>query len=212
MRFSKASFVAGAAAALVLGSGTAFAATGGKFILGKANTATTVTTLTNNYGTALTLNSKAGQPSLRVNRNVKVPNLNSDLLDGKDSTAFALKSGQVGTIVGWGYYINYNDSNVPAFVAADATCPAGTKLVGGGGEDYTDGGSLWVTAPFGNAWSVASSWSPAPETEGGSDYPDPSELLIATAQCWNPTGAVPGAQPMPRKAMQERVAARMAAR
>ena len=38
-------------------SGTAYAATGGTFVLGKANTATHVAALTNAKGAALTLNS-----------------------------------------------------------------------------------------------------------------------------------------------------------
>ena len=68
---------------LVIGSGTAYAATGGKFILGKSNSAGKTSTLTNKHGTALSLNSKAGTPSLKVNRTTKVPNLNADLIDGR---------------------------------------------------------------------------------------------------------------------------------
>ena len=63
---SSITFVAGAATALVLGTGTAYAATGGTFVLGHANRAGTATSLTNPNGTALSLHSKAGVPSLRV--------------------------------------------------------------------------------------------------------------------------------------------------
>jgi hypothetical protein len=67
--------------------GTAGAATGGNFILGKSNSAGTVTTLSNGNGTALALKSKSGTPSLAVNSQSKVANLNVDRLDGLDSTA-----------------------------------------------------------------------------------------------------------------------------
>jgi hypothetical protein len=73
----------------VIGTGTAYSANGGIFRLGRSNSATVTTTLTNTRGTALQLNSKAGQPSLRVNRSTKVLSLNADLLDGADSGSFA---------------------------------------------------------------------------------------------------------------------------
>src|ERR1700689_20726 len=47
-------------------SGTAYAATGGDFILGKANTATSVSSLTNKKGTALSLSSSSTTPPLKV--------------------------------------------------------------------------------------------------------------------------------------------------
>lgn len=67
-------------------SGTAVAATGGTFILGKSNSADTVSTLTSSSGSPLSLRSPAGSAPLRVNRSVKVERLNADLLDGIDST------------------------------------------------------------------------------------------------------------------------------
>jgi hypothetical protein len=70
-------------------SGTAVAATGGGFILGQKNTADTVSTLTNTAGSALSLRSPSGVAPLQVNRSVRVDRLNADLLDGRDSTAFA---------------------------------------------------------------------------------------------------------------------------
>lgn len=77
----------GLSAALVGGTGTAVAATGGTFLLGRSNTASTVTSLTNSQGTALSLISKTGTPPLTVSSTVKVPRLNSDLLDGLNSTS-----------------------------------------------------------------------------------------------------------------------------
>jgi hypothetical protein len=67
-------------------SGTAVAATGGTFILGKANSADSVSTLSSSVGSALSLRSPAGSAPLQVNRTVKVARLNADLLDGIDST------------------------------------------------------------------------------------------------------------------------------
>jgi hypothetical protein len=87
--------------------GTAYAATGGNFILGNANTATAQTGLTsNNAGkalnitqlntgtgaTALGLSVPVGKPPMTVNSGTKVANLNADTLDGIDSTAFAKKA------------------------------------------------------------------------------------------------------------------------
>jgi hypothetical protein len=83
-------------------SGTAIAATGGNFILGQANTATTQSTLTaNQAGTALqvtntstdptatplSLKSAKTNPPFTTNSKTKVANLNADFLDGLTSTA-----------------------------------------------------------------------------------------------------------------------------
>ena len=76
----------GTAIVLVGGTGVAGAATGGTFVLGQSNTATTRTSLANPNGTPLSLTAKAGAPPLGVSNSVKVPRLNSDLLDGVDST------------------------------------------------------------------------------------------------------------------------------
>ncbi len=69
-------------------SGTAVAATGGNFLLGKSNKATAVTSLTNTKGTALSLSSTATTPPLTVSNSVQVPNLNASELDGQTSSAF----------------------------------------------------------------------------------------------------------------------------
>jgi hypothetical protein len=90
--------------ALVVGvASTAFGANGGNFILGSLNnTATAITKLTGTVGggpalqvsnpststgsTALDLQVATGKAPMKVNRTTKVTNLNSDLLDGKDSS------------------------------------------------------------------------------------------------------------------------------
>jgi hypothetical protein len=91
-RPSHATVVAYLALVVAVGGGTAYAATGGTFVLGKANSATTTTALTRTtVGAPLSLVAKAGSAPLAVNSTVKVTRLNADLLDGKDSTAFQPK-------------------------------------------------------------------------------------------------------------------------
>ena len=71
------------------GTGTAYAANGGTFRLGKSNSATATTKLTNTKGTALKVISKAGTPPISVGSNsTKVPYLNADKLDGISSAGF----------------------------------------------------------------------------------------------------------------------------
>jgi hypothetical protein len=176
-------FVAGAVAALVLGTGTAYAANGGVFRLGRSNSATATTRLTNTHGTALQLNSKAGQPSLRVNRDTKVPSLNSDLLDGIDSGGFARVT-RMGSIFGTGFI---DDGGTPDpsddAVIAVAECPAGSQVVGGGGGDFTDDGILYYSAPdAGDAWLVVSSTAGLNATNAAN--------VEAYARCWNPRADV----------------------
>lgn len=96
-------------------SGTAAAATGGTFILGRSNAASTQTVLTNSgTGPVLALSTRTGQVPLAVSAGAgKATNLNSDKLDGLDSTAFA-RSGDLG-----------------AFQRrVTGTCPSGQAVVG----------------------------------------------------------------------------------
>ena len=180
---SSSAFIAGAIVALVLGTGTAYAANGGIFRLGRSNSATAITTLTNTQGTALKLSSKAGQPSLRVNRNTKVPSLNSDLLDGVDSGSFARVT-KVGSNTGTGF-VDDGGTSDPAddAVIAVAVCPAGSQVVGGGGSDLTDDGVLFYSAPdTGNAWLVISSTAGLNATNAAN--------VAAYARCWSPRADV----------------------
>lgn len=74
-------------------SGTAYAATGGTFVLGHTNKAGTVSTLqrTTTNGAALrVLTRQSSNPPFAVNGTGKVANLNADRLDGLDSTALRL--------------------------------------------------------------------------------------------------------------------------
>jgi hypothetical protein len=98
-----ASMVFGLALVLALLFGVAsmaIGATGGNFILGKANSAGATTKLTssvasaalqlvnNGTGTALSLVVPSGKAPMTVNSSQKVANLNSDELDGKSASEF----------------------------------------------------------------------------------------------------------------------------
>jgi hypothetical protein len=108
LRRSPSTAISLLAVLIVLGGG-GYAATGGNWILGRSNSATTPTGLTANVNgralainnpstgasaTALSLAVTAGKPPLITNSNTRVTNLNSDLLDGLDSSDFA----QVGNV------------------------------------------------------------------------------------------------------------------
>lgn len=220
----KGAFVAGVIAALVLGSGGAYAATGGNFTLGAKNTATKVSVLSNTRGTALKLQSKAGTPPLAVSSGTRVANLNSDRLDGLsseqflgatgkaadsdkldglsseqflrstgkavdaesvdglDSTALALASGATAYVVANGVFVDLDSNGVADALIAIATCPAGTKLTGGGVDNFTGGTATVINSPSGgNEWAGASFADPTV---------DAVDDLQAYAICYNPRGGV----------------------
>jgi hypothetical protein len=131
--------------------GVAVAANGGSFILGQPNSATANTSLsapvaggktlqlTNNdtsnaASTALGLNVASGHAPFTVSSKVKVTNLNADLLDGLDSTAFLPKDGTAANSAKLGgqlpsYYLQTTGK------AADSD-----KLDGIDSTGYTQGG------------------------------------------------------------------------
>lgn len=212
MKFSTTSFAAGAVTVLVLGSGTAYAATGGKFILGKSNYAGATSSLTNKNGTALALNSKSGTAPLKVNRTVKVANLNSDLLDGLDSGSFARSSMRTGSFDALATAEDVDgDGAVDAFWA-EATCPSGTVMTGGGINDFTATGYTIVNGPMGaNTWATIVAIDPSIDS-------DPTDV-VASVTCLNPKGAAPagsyraqGTEESLREKAREAARARLAAR
>ncbi len=76
-------------------SGTAVAATGGNFLLGKSNTATAVSSLSNTKGTALSLSSTTTTPPLKVSNSVQVANLNASELGGSPASGFIHGGGAI---------------------------------------------------------------------------------------------------------------------
>ena len=106
-RYASPSLVVSIVALIVALGGAGYSATGGNFILGKSNTATTSSRLTadingrtlalrnRNAGSAATplaLIAAAGHPPFTVNTATKVRNLNADRLDSLDSTQFPRKT------------------------------------------------------------------------------------------------------------------------
>src|SRR5215210_9247908 len=76
-------FIAGFLAALVLtgGGAAAYAANGGSLLIGRSNSATATTTLTNTRGIPLKLVAKPGSAPLTVNSTTTVPYFSADRLD-----------------------------------------------------------------------------------------------------------------------------------
>lgn len=117
-----------AGTALVVGlGGVGYAATGGDFILGSANSANRTSTLTGTAGTPLSLRAPAGSAPLQVNSPVKVGRLNADLLDGLDSSAFQSKGAVVRVSAP-----TFTPSEGPINRQARAFCAPGEHAVGGG--------------------------------------------------------------------------------
>jgi hypothetical protein len=139
--------------------GTAYAATGGNFILGRSNTASHVSSLTNTKGTALNLSSASTRPPLTVSNSVQVPNLNASELGGTAATGFMQGSGQVHA--GW----DQQSSGL-----AVITSTPGSTLIGVCGPtggflrlDHTSGHVVWWNAN-GVGSSSASSVQVTPQT------------------------------------------------
>jgi hypothetical protein len=135
------------AALFLAGTGTAVAATGGTFLLGKANDASTATGLRSTTGTALVLTAPTGKPVLQVSNTTKISRLNADLLDGVDSsslqrrvTASCPAGYAVRAIAASGAVVCDDEqaqvlqetADLDATGTAAATCPAGYAVTGGG--------------------------------------------------------------------------------
>jgi hypothetical protein len=111
--------VIGAVTILVLAANTAvYAATGGKFILGKTNKANKVSTLKRTTsGPALSLKTTSNSAApMTVNGSGKVANLNADKVDGYDSSSM-VNSTRVYTIP--------NKTNVTSFTVTFPGLPGG---------------------------------------------------------------------------------------
>jgi hypothetical protein len=178
----KTSFAAGAVMALILGSSTAYAATGGDFRLGAVNRAGHMSTLQSTHGPALMLKSGEEAPPFRVNRGVMVPNLNASMVGGRHENAFALKAGGVAVITATGLGLDNDSNGFPEEVSAVATCPAGTVRTGGGALDQTNNGVTWMSAPSGGG-----SWQVNVTTDNTSAQEADVKAMV---MCYNPRGPV----------------------
>jgi hypothetical protein len=149
------------AALVVAMSGTAYAATGGTFLLGRANSATALSSLSNSKGTALRLSSKNGTPPLTVSNSVQVPQLNASELGGIPATGFMQGTGSADSgnaaITGPGEAEITSNATSSITGVCDANSATGAdlevNLVGGGsivwwnkdGTANTDSGFAQVT-------------------------------------------------------------------
>ncbi len=205
-RLRPAAFIAGFLAAVVLtgGGAAAYAANGGSLLIGRSNSATATTTLTNTRGIPMKLVAKPGYPPLTTNSTTTVPYLSADRLDGLSSGSFALAAGQTGSVssedTGGSDWWDTDDDGTgdPAsnLIVAWATCPAGSKLTGGGYDNFTSGFTV-SEFPDVDTWVVVSE-------ANGTDVPiDDPEDLISYAMCYNPRGAVPGASKAAAKSSTE---------
>jgi hypothetical protein len=187
MRSSRlTSFAAGALVMLVLGSGTAVAATGGKFILGRSNTASATTTLTNSKGTALSLKAPSSKPALSVSNDQQVPNLNSSEVGGLAAGDLARTAGRTGNRQYYSDAMSLDPASNGATdtLVAQALCPNGTILTGGGFYDFTQSGYVLESAPTSDneAWEVMVAVDPT--------LNESIEDVAAYATCYNPKGNV----------------------
>jgi hypothetical protein len=114
--------VIGAVTILVLAANSAvYAATGGKFVLGKTNKAGKASTLkrTTSGATLNLVTKSSANPPMTVNGRGRVANLNADKIDGLDSTALTTVP----------YVFTRRVTTPTAAVILDASVPAGTYLV-----------------------------------------------------------------------------------
>lgn len=190
-RLRPAAFLAGFLAAIVLtgGGAAAYAANGGSLLIGRSNSGTAVTTLTNTRGTPMKLVAKPGYPPLAVNSTTTVPYLSADRLDGLSSGSFALTGGQTGQVLGGSDWFDVDGDGTAdpseGVIFSWAYCPPGTKMTGGGTENYTTGVNFVDAPDDDNGWVALTD---ASEVDG--DIPSD---LMTWAVCYNPRGAVPGA-------------------
>jgi hypothetical protein len=125
LRSVSPSAVAVTVSLLIGGAGFADAATGGTFILGKANKETSTASLADTRGTPLALYGPAGKAPLAVNRKVLVKNLNAQYLGGLTVTGLAVTGGEGYTKFGMPTSIG----STAKVVVSTGRLPAGTYYV-----------------------------------------------------------------------------------
>ena len=182
-------FIAGFVTALVLTVGGAYAATGGTFILGQANSADAESKLKNKNGTPLALVAKAGTAPLTVNTGVKVQNLNSDRLDNLEASALQRRItgtcavGSAVRVVKAGGGVTCQDTQVQSLAELDGVpCTthdgAGTTVVVIGARTASGGGQ-WIY-PVSTVCSVP--WPPEGTTCDDGD-PTTSDDKFTEGEC-----------------------------
>jgi hypothetical protein len=135
-----------------------------------------------------------------------VVNLHADYLDGYSETSFARTIGQTGVLVAEGEWADVDEDGTDESLMAIADCPAGTKMTGGGVDNFT-GEVTYVDSPGpGGTW-----WAAALADPSINEVTELSAYVV----CYNPRGAVPGALAWgagsPTRAMEDRLQQRLAA-
>ena len=153
------------AALFIALGGTSYAATGGNFLLGKSNSASSTTSLaapvagkglqvtntsTGAGATALGLTAASGHPPFTVNSGTKVANLNADKLDGIDSTGF-LSSSNLRKLV---WSATASSTATPETIATVGPYTIKGECFGLGGSAVTPNVRLFVNGPAGTVNSM----------------------------------------------------------
>lgn len=142
-RLSPATAISIAALVIAL-SGTAYAATGGTFILGTSNRETSTASLSDSAGTPLELFAPSGTAPLAVDRTAMVKNLNAEYLGGMTATGLAETGGEGSTAPNTDTPIH----NTPMLIASTGSLQAGTYYVSATAELFVavgDGeGACWI--------------------------------------------------------------------
>ena len=126
MRSVSPAAVAVTVSLLIGGAGFADAATGGTFLLGKANTETSTASLSDSKGTPLALSAPPGKAPLAVNRHVMVKNLNAQYLGGMTAKGLAVAGGENFTAPNTNTHFSFT---TPEAVASTQSLRAGTYYV-----------------------------------------------------------------------------------
>jgi hypothetical protein len=167
--------VLGGLALFISLGGVGYAATGGNFILGNPNSATTPTALTANIAdkslnltntstgvgaTALGLNVAASKAPFTTNSSTKVVNLNSDRLDGLDSTSFLRKGVlQTAAVSAAGGVVDVSNTGTTNGVQGKTSSPTASGVYG---ENTSTGGFGVAGRSAGNAIygdAIGSGWA-----------------------------------------------------
>jgi hypothetical protein len=171
-------------ALLIALSGGAYAATGGSLILGRGNSASSLTGVSNSKGVAFSFRSKTGSAPFTVNGNsVKVSSLNADKVDGLDSSQLRGQIGPAG----------------PAGAAGPQGLQGPQGPAGADGADGDDGApgppgiqgpaGAGLLAVFGDGSDGAASFdgtaTPAGTTKSGSTYTLTRDVYYTTAALTN---------------------------
>jgi hypothetical protein len=168
--------VIGAVTVLVLAANTAaFAATGGKFVLGHKNKASKVSTLkrTTN-GPALNLVTKSSSSApFTANGLGKVTNLNADRVDGYDS------SQMLNSTMTFTKSLNLL-APATSFGLTSSTIPAGTYLVTGSAWVYGPSAAAGIECQIDGTGTSTARWSWLPGNPDGYYTPDLTGLITLT--------------------------------